>query len=330
MTQELTEIEHLVPRPGWAVQSLIDPAYAKLGGLIRPASELPAGGFAFYGVPFEGLTINEIGGRSGPDGLRQALSRLRPYSVDLDVDFSETLGISDLGDVEVSFMDYGPTLANAEQVTRDVIERGWVPVIGGGSHTITEGTLRGFSEAHGRNVGVVWFDNHPDLMSDYKGDRHYCGCPMRRLIEDGYVRPENIAFYALRGFQNAAAEIRWGREAGVHFHTMEEFHADGLDRSIEKALEIATNGTDAFYITFDTDSLDATHAPATQYPAPGGFRPFETMRFIRRLGMAGAGAMDVVEYAPLIDTIRNTGSLLATLMCEFMAGRAHYAAGNGA
>src|SRR5205807_9169353 len=139
----------------------------------------------------------------------------------------------------------------------------------------------------------------------------------------------NIAFFGLRGFHNAAAEIRWGRDAGVRFYTMEDFYERGLDRSIEEALEIATDGTDAFYITFDTDSLDHTHAPATQYPGPGGFRPFETMRFIRRLGMAGAGAMDVVEYAPLIDTSRNTGSLLATLMCEFMAGRAHHTLNNG-
>ena len=39
--------------------------------------------------------------------------------------------------------------------------------------------------------------------------------------------------------------------------------------------------------------------------------------------MAGAGAVDVAEYAPLIDTTRNTGNVLATLLCEFMAGKAH-------
>ena len=59
---------------------------------------------------------------------------------------------------------------------------------------------------------------------------------------------------------------------------------------------------------------------------PGGFQPHEVMRFIRRLAMHGAAAMDVVEYAPLIDTTRNTGNLLATLLCEFMAGRSHYLA----
>ena len=69
--------------------------------------------------------------------------------------------------------------------------------------------------------------------------------------------------------------------------------------------------------------MDHTFAPATQYPGPGGFQPFEVMRFIRRLGMVGAGAMDVTEYAPLIDHTKNTGNILATLLCEFMAGKAY-------
>ena len=319
------DIPHLVRRPGWAVQSIADSAYAKLGALLRPPEELKPGRFAFLGIPFEGLTINEIGGKGGPDGLRAALARLRPYSIDLDIDFTETNGLTDLGDVEVEYLDYDATFGRTEAIIKEVLKRGWIPVIAGGSHSITESTLRAFSEAHDKNVGVVWFDGHPDFMPSYKGDRHYCGCPLRRGVESGHVDPRKVAFFGLRGFANAAAEIRVGRQMGIRFHTMEEFHEQGLERSIDEALRIATDGTRAFYVTFDTDALDHTFAPATQYPGPGGFQPFEAMRFVRRLGMAGAGAMDVTEYAPLIDAVRNTGGILATLLCEFMAGRAHHA-----
>ncbi|MGE0239039.1 MAG: hypothetical protein AB7S59_10005, partial [Parvibaculaceae bacterium] len=83
------QIPHLQPRPAWATQNVVDLAYAKLGSSLTPAESLKPGGFAFLGVPFEGLLINEIGGKGGPDGLRQALSRLRPYSIDLDVNFIE-------------------------------------------------------------------------------------------------------------------------------------------------------------------------------------------------------------------------------------------------
>ena len=63
--------------------------------------------------------------------------------------------------------------------------------------------------------------------------------------------------------------------------------------------------------------------PPPSIRGPGGVQPYEVMRFIRHLGMAGAGAMDVTEYAPLIDHSKNTGNLLATLLCEFMAGKAY-------
>jgi agmatinase len=319
----IRKLPHLMKRPGWSVQSVIDPAYAKLGGLVQTDGDVGPGTFCFLGVPFEGLLINDIGGKGGPDGLRAALSKLRPYSIDLDLDFTETNGFADLGDVEVELMDYDITFERTEHVMAKVLQGGGVPVVAGGSHSITEATLRAFSEHHDRNVGVVWFDGHPDFMPDYKGDRHYCGCPLRRLVEGGHVKPENVAFYGLRGFANSGREIREGREMGISFRTMEQFHDKGLDHCIQEAIEIATRDTNAFYITFDIDAMDHTFAPGTQYPGPGGFQPFEVMRFIRRLGMAGAAGMDVVEYAPLIDTTKNTGNILATLLCEFMAGKAH-------
>jgi agmatinase len=318
------DIPHLAQRPHWPVQSIVDPAYAKLGNRLVAPADLKRGGFAFLGVPFEGMMINEIGARGGPDGLRQALAKLRAYSIDLDIDFTETNGLADLGDVEIEYMSYETTFAHTERIIAETLRRGWIPVVAGGSHSITEATLRAFSDFHNRKIGVVWFDGHPDFMDSYKGDKHYCGCPLRRNVESGHVNPRKVAFFGLCGFANAAAEIRLGREMGISFYTMEMFHEKGLNACIEDAIRIAFDGTDAVYVTFDTDALDHTFGPATQYPRPGGFQAFETMRFIRRLGMAGAGAFDATEYVPVVDATHNTGNLLATLFCEFMAGRAHH------
>jgi arginase family enzyme len=317
-------LPHLIRRPAWPVQAISDPAFAKLGSLLVEAEDLPPSGFAFLGVPFEGLTINDVGARGGPDGLRQALAKFRPYSVELDVNFIETSGLADLGDVAVEVMDYDVTLERTREAVASILARGWVPIAAGGSHTISEATIAAFSEAHGRNVGLVWLDAHTDLMSDYKGDEHYCGCPLRRLIEGGFVDPAKIALLGLRGYVNTEAEIRWGREAGIRMYTMEDFYKRGLDRCVEEAIAIATEGTDAFYVSFDIDVMDHAHSWATQAPSPGGFKPFEVMRFLRELGMAGAGALDVVEYVPLVDTPRGgTGGVLGTLICEFMNGRAY-------
>jgi arginase family enzyme len=316
------DVPYLIPKPGWATGSVVDPAYSKLGLLLSDADDLGPGGFAYFGIPFEGLLVNEVGGKGGPDGLRAALSRLRPYSIELDVNFIESSGLADLGDIEVDYLDYGPTFDRAARVFEEVLRRGWTPVVAGGSHSITEPILRTFSDAHQQNIGVIWIDGHPDLMDDFKGDRHYNGCPLRRNIESGHVNPERVAIMGLRSFSNAAADIRFGRDAGITMRTTEEVRDRGIDAIIDEAIAVATDGTDAFYVSFDTDALDHAYAPGTQYPGSGGFQPWEVMRFLRRVGLAGAGAIDVTEFAPPADPQRSTGGVLAAALCEFMSGRA--------
>ncbi len=48
-------------------------------------------------------------------------------------------------------------------------------------------------------------------------------------------------------------------------------------------------------------TLARTETAMSDLPAQGGLPPFQVMRIIRRLGMAGAAGSDAVEYAPLID-----------------------------
>ncbi|WP_407670813.1 arginase family protein [Paraburkholderia franconis] len=98
-----------------------------------------------------------------------------------------------------------------------VLKCGHTPVVAGEIHTISEATIRAFSEHHDKNIDVVRFDGHPDLMDNYKGDRHYCGCPMRPLIESGHIDPKKVAFLGLRGFANAAGGIKYRPGSGRAF-----------------------------------------------------------------------------------------------------------------
>jgi arginase family enzyme len=168
------------------------------------------------------------------------LSKLRPYSVDLDLDFTQTNGFVDLGDVDVEYMSYDKTFARTEHAVAELLKRGGIPMISGGSHSISEATLRAFSRHYNKNVGVVWFDGHPDFMKSYKGDEHYCGCPMWQLVNGGYVKPENIVFLGLRGFANASAEIKDAKEMGVTFYTMEQFYDRRWPSSFTQCILVST------------------------------------------------------------------------------------------
>ena len=147
-----------------------------------------------------------------------------------------------------------------------------------------------------------------------------CGCPLTRLIEDGYVRPEKVVSLGLRGFQNSKNTIDKVKELGIHLVLMDEFRDKGIDTILKETLDKVTDGTEAFYCTIDTDAIEGAFVPGTQAPCPGGFYPHEILEFVRGVALSGCGAFDIVEFAPSLDLRNTTGSLLAALVLEMIAG----------
>ncbi len=55
----------------------------------------------------------------------------------------------------------------------------------------------------------------------------------------------------------------------------------GIEAAAERALEVAWDGADAVWLSFDVDCLDAAFVPGTGWPEPGGFLPREVLKFIQ-------------------------------------------------
>ncbi|MBV9775567.1 MAG: arginase family protein, partial [Acetobacteraceae bacterium] len=83
------------------------------------------------------------------------------------------------------------------------------------------------------------------------------------------------------------------------------------DKTAEIALDLAWQGTDAVYISFDIDSIDCGFVPGTGWPEPGGFLPREALRILGLVAAQGVCGLEVVEIAPCYDTSAIT-SLLGT------------------
>jgi agmatinase len=45
----------------------------------------------------------------------------------------------------------------------------------------------------------------------------------------------------------------------------------GIEEAARRALEVAWDGADAVWLSFDVDCLDAAFVPGTGWPEPGGF-----------------------------------------------------------
>ncbi|SIT48346.1 hypothetical protein BN2476_630132 [Paraburkholderia piptadeniae] len=105
-------------RPSWAVQSVVALAYAGLGSLLTTPDEPKPGCFAFFGVPFVGIRINEVGWRGRSRRFASGLFRGCALIAWTYVNSVETNGVSDSGDVEVNPMSYDIGLSNTESVNR--------------------------------------------------------------------------------------------------------------------------------------------------------------------------------------------------------------------
>jgi arginase family enzyme len=125
------------------------------------------------------------------------------------------------------------------------------PVVVGGCCCSHVGAVRGLAGRGGRRLAVVWFDSHGDLNTpETSPSGNEWGMPLRMLLDDGVVRPEDVALVGARNLD--PPEVEYMAEVGI-------------DDSVERALE----GADAVYVAFDLDVLDPDEA-AMFMPEPDG------------------------------------------------------------
>ena len=120
---------------------------------------------------------------------------------------------------------------------------------------------------------------------------------MYRLVDQGHVSPERYVQIGLRGWWPEEAVLRWQAERGITSFLMREVNDLGVDRVVERTIEIV--GERPTFLTVDIDVLDPAFAPGTGTPEPGGMTPLELFSACRtvaeQLRLVGA---DVVEVAP--------------------------------
>jgi arginase len=115
------------------------------------------------------------------------------------------------------------------------------PAVLGGCCCTHIGATRGLAGRVDR-LGVVWIDAHGDLNTpETSPSGNLWGMPLRMLLDDGVVAPEDVALVGARNLD--PPEIEYMAETGI-------------DDSLERALA----GVDAVYIALDLDVLDPAEA----------------------------------------------------------------------
>lgn len=266
---------------------------------------------AILGVPLDTGTTYRPGTRFGPQGIRRISALYTPYNFELGVDLREQMTLCDLGDVFVIPANIEKAFDQISRAMSHVFRSGTFPIVLGGDHSIGYPTIRGLAPHIKGNVGIIHFDRHVDTQETDLDERMHT-CPWFHATNIANARAKNLVQMGIGGWQVPRAGVKICRERETTILTVTDICEMGMDKAVDIALAVACEGTDAVYLSFDIDSIDAGFVPGTGWPEPGGLLPREALYMVQRIAReAPLCGMEIVEVSPPYD-ISDITSLMAT------------------
>lgn len=185
-------------------------------------------------------------------------------------------------EVEVDSSNVDKTMENISRAKGDIFI--------GGDHSITYGGFKGFSKKFS-NQGLIVFDAHPDLEVGSGSVSHEDY--LRKLIEEGIVRKENVILVGIRNVSKNEKEFM----KGMNVYRMEQIFSN--EENVCDVIMEASLKFNETYLSIDIDVLDPAFAPGTGYLEPGGMNVQQLVYFLKRMrNLRNLRRVDLVEINP--------------------------------
>jgi arginase len=274
----------------------------------------------------------------------------RPLGVDMGPAAIRYAGLLDaLRYNEIEYLDYGNMRIDRPQrengfvleiaemseelagLTEESIGEGYVPIILGGDHSASIGSVAGSAKNAG-SLGLLWLDYHPDANTPEtspSGNVH--GMTVAISLGYGYdqlvrcggfspkLPPRNICIVGAKDVDRGEREFL--QRLGVKMFTLYDVEKQGIFRVIEEALNHLSTVADSIHVSLDVDVLDPVIAPGTGILSRGGLSYREIMYVMETLGgMDIVRSLDVIEVNPLLDIRNQTAELAVELILAALGG----------
>ncbi len=297
------------------------------------------------GIPMD-FGAGRRGVDMGPSAIRYAGLREGLLALDYDVNDHGNIEVPILETCQVTdprlrYIDcIVPVARRVMGAVANSVRAGRVPLVLGGDHSVSLGTVRG--AARKKRLGLIWIDAHPDFNTHEtspSGNIH--GMPLAALTGHGDPRlvglaasggedageppqrsidPANIAVVGARDID--PGERAHLLAAGVRVFGMHQIDRYGLHFIMEQAIQIASQGTDGLFLSFDMDSIDPLYAPGVGTPVQGGLTYREAHLACEMIAESGKlVGMDLVEVNPILDERNKTAGLAVELILSALGKR---------
>lgn len=280
--------------------------------------ELEPGIVAVFGVPYESSSPTKLGPQDAPRAYRETSTyyahHTKPAGDDLEVNTREKFAnelfsrkFRDIGDLRVAHHDWDLTEGWLSDGVYQIVSRGAVPVGLGGDHFVTYGLIQGYKKAvtakSGGSIGYIQFSSRLDLgASDPVWGEVWRGATVRRIIDSGIVRPENVVWIGANGYVRQE-EWEYAKAVSANIFTVEDVHRKGIEEITARALEIAGKDCDGIYASVDMDVVDGGYVAMTGAPQLDGLRNVDMWNAMDVLATGKVGALDLCGLNPLIETM---------------------------
>ena len=255
-----------------------------------------------FGAPFDSTTSFRPGTRFASSAMRNESFGIETYSPYQNKDL-EDINVFDLGDLELSFGNSEIALKKIEDVTYEISEDNKIPLMIGGEHSVTLGSVRAMAKKY-PDLHIIQFDAHTDLREEYLEQVYSHASVIRRCWD---ILGDNKIFqFGIRSGERAEWEF-----AKKHVHTT-KFNFEGLDSVVESLKD------KPIYLTIDLDVLDPSEFPGTGTPEAGGVSFIDLHNAIEKVSKLNIVGIDINELSPVYDQSGQSTALACKLLREIL------------
>jgi agmatinase len=262
-------------------------------------------------VPF-GLenSVSYGGGtKNGPKAIIKASHQAELFDEEFWIEPFRNYGIATMKAPKINFESIPKALDQLEQITKDILDANKFPLILGGEHSITAGSIRPFVKLY-PDLAILHFDAHADLRDGYAGEHFSHASALRRVMDNP------ISTLISCGIRNiSASEIPYleNNQHRIHMHFAKDKHLWDF-----KKIVAPLKGRKVF-LTFDIDGFDSGIMQATGTPEPGGLLWYDAINIIKEASkICDIVGADVVELSP-VKSLHSCDFLTAKLCYKILS-----------
>lgn len=242
-------------------------------------------------APYEYTTSYVKGTKNGSQAILNASKHLDSFDEELWADISK-IGINTSGFITCEFTNNKSKqpFAEIEQAVRDAVINGSMPIVIGGEHSITYGSMKAVYDLF-PDVSILHFGARCNLKSTILENKFSNQCVFRRISE---TMPElKITQVGIRSLSNEEADWLETNEPNIEIYF-------ARDKNRWNVADILTNLSKNVYLSFDFNALGSDTMPSVSIPEPGGFSFEQVCDIIKNIcAFKEIVGMDFVELAPI-------------------------------